>query len=211
VTDQNKRHVEIVLDRSGSMELIKEDAEGGLREFIRKLGEINMPTTVTLNQFDDHYETVFANRPLGRVPEWHLVPRGSTALRDAMGLTINALGERLAAMDEADRPGKVILVIQTDGKENASREFGRDQIRSMITVQQDKWNWDFVFLGADQDAIAAANDYGIGANSSMSYDKANTVGTYAATGDAVNRSSLAGAGARTKFTDQEREDAAKSK
>lgn len=207
MTDRNKRHVEIVLDRSGSMDEIREDAEGGLREFIRKLGDITTPTTVTLNQFDTRYETVFTNVALDQVPEWHLVPRGSTALRDAIGYTINALGERLAALDEDDRPGQVIMVIQTDGKENASTEFSDDQIKSMITVQQDKWRWDFVFLGADQNAFEAGARYGISKGSTISYSKHNTVGTYAATADSLNRSSVSGA--RPEFTEKEREEAEK--
>ena len=207
MTDQNKRHVEIVLDRSGSMQEIKEDAEGGLRAFIQKLGEIDMPTTITLNQFDTEFDTVFTNVPLDQVPEWHLVPRGGTALRDAMGKTINELGERLAKLDEDDRPGHVIMVIQTDGKENRSREFTQDLVRSMINVQQDKWNWQFVFLGADMNAIAVASEYGIGGQTSMAYGKANSVGTFTVTADALNRSALSGAPA--EFTEEERKEAAK--
>ena len=96
-------------------------------------------------------------------------PRGSTALLDAIGRTIDATGVRLAALPEAERPDKVMVVIITDGEENASVQYTRAQIFSMITLQQDVYHWSFLFLAANQDAIAAAAAVGIGAQQSIDF------------------------------------------
>jgi uncharacterized protein YegL len=77
------------------------------------------------------------------------IPRGNTALLDAVGKTINTLGEKLAKMDEAARPGKVIVLIITDGQENASREFNQTRVKEMIERQQNVYKWEFIFFGAN--------------------------------------------------------------
>lgn len=206
MTNPDKRHVEIVLDRSGSMERIQEEAEKGLRVFIERLGDAAKVTTVTLRQFDTQFETVFADRTLDQIPEWHLEPRGLTALRDAVGKTINDLGDRLRNTPEKDRPGEVVVVIQTDGLENSSKEFSELQILNMITEQETKWQWKFIFLGADQNAFAVSDRWNISRNRSMSYGSHNTVGTFAATADALNRGSETD---HYAFTEEDREEAAK--
>jgi hypothetical protein len=106
-------------------------------------------------------------------------PRGSTALFDAIGRTLVATGARLNAMPATQRPGKVLFVIQTDGYENASREFRAQQIQEMIAHQRDKYGWQFVFLGANQDAIMSAAQFGIPPGSALSYG-ATANGTMAA-------------------------------
>ncbi len=97
------------------------------------------------------------------------MPRGSTALLDAQGRTIVELGQELAALAEHERPSKVIVVTITDGLENASKHFNLEQIGEMIREQRDKYNWDFVFLGANQDAIKTAAAMNIPLPSAMSY------------------------------------------
>jgi hypothetical protein len=89
------------------------------------------------------------------------VPRGSTALLDAIGRTVTELGQKLAATPEAERPGQVIVAIFTDGYENASRQFDLHQINDLITQQRNTYNWQFLFLAANQDAIATAAQIGI--------------------------------------------------
>jgi len=96
-------------------------------------------------------------------------PDGSTALLDAIGRTIDETGARLAAMSEADRPGKVIIAILTDGEENSSGTFTWAQISDMIRHQQDVYKWEFLFLGANQDAIATAARMNISRNSSANF------------------------------------------
>lgn len=176
--------IAIVLDRSGSMESCKESTVAGFNEFIQTQREIPGEATVKLVQFDDQYETVF-DKPLKECPELTqntFVPRGSTALLDAQGRTIVELGHELAALPESERPSKVIVVTLTDGLENASKEFSLDKIGAMIREQRDKYNWDFVFLGANQDAVATAAAMSIPLPSAMSYStsKAGVAATMAA-------------------------------
>jgi len=180
----NFTRIAIVLDRSGSMESCKESTVAGFNEFIRTQKEIPGEATVKLVQFDDQYETVF-DKPLKECPELTqhtFVPRGSTALLDAQGRTIVELGQELAALPESERPSKVIVVTLTDGMENASKQYNLDKIGEMIREQRDKYNWDFVFLGANQDAIATAAAMSIPLPSAMSYStsKAGVAATMAA-------------------------------
>jgi hypothetical protein len=176
--------IAIVLDRSGSMESCKESTVTGFNEFIRNQKKIPGEATVKLVQFDDQYETVF-DKPLKDCPELTqntFIPRGSTALLDAQGRTIVELGQELAALPESERPSKVIVVTLTDGMENASQQYNVSQIGEMVREQRDKYNWDFVFLGANQDAIATAAAMSIPLPSAMSYStsKAGVAATMAA-------------------------------
>jgi hypothetical protein len=178
----NFTRIAIVLDRSGSMESCKESTVAGFNEFIRTQREIPGEATVKLVQFDDQYETVF-DKPLKECPELTqntFVPRGSTALLDAQGRTIVELGQELAALPEQERPSKVIVVTLTDGLENASKQYNLDKIGEMIREQRDKYNWDFVFLGANQDAIATAAAIPLPSAMSYSTSKAGVAATMAA-------------------------------
>jgi len=180
----NFTRIAIILDRSGSMESCKESTVAGFNEFIRTQREIPGEATVKLVQFDDQYETVF-DKPLKECPELNqstFVPRGSTALLDAQGRTIVELGRELAALPEPERPSKVIVVTLTDGLENASKQYNLEKIGEMIREQRDRFSWDFVFLGANQDAVATAAAMSIPLPSAMSYStsKAGVAATMAA-------------------------------
>jgi len=180
----NFTRIAIVLDRSGSMESCKESTVAGFNEFMRRQRELPGEATIKLVQFDDQYETVF-DVNLKSCPELTqntFVPRGSTALFDAQGITIVELGRELAALPEQERPSKVIVVTLTDGLENASKRYNLQQIGEMIREQRDKYSWDFVFLGANQDAIATAEAMSIPLPSAMSYSasKAGIAATMAA-------------------------------
>lgn len=176
----NQEHTEIiiVLDRSGSMSVIKADMEGGLNSFFEDQKKEPGRCSVTLTQFDTEYEIVYSGIDLKDVPKVEFTPRGATALLDAVGRTIHEVGKRLVDMDEANRPGRVIFLIITDGYENASKEFDQAQIKALITEQTEKYNWLFVYLGANQDAFAEARKYGIAMATSY---KADSVGTRAVT------------------------------
>jgi hypothetical protein len=179
---QDYTDINIVLDRSGSMQSIKDDTIGGFNAFLAEQKAVPGEATISLVQFDNVYEVVYGGMALSQAPELTaktFVPRGSTALLDAIGRTINQTGERLAVMPESERPSKVIFVILTDGYENASQEFTATQINQMIQQQRDTANWEFVFLGANQDAITTASQLGIQAGNAMSY-AASPVGTRAA-------------------------------
>ena len=153
--------ITVVLDRSGSMQVCQSDSEGGLNRFIEDQKKQPGEAVFTLVQFDTEYEFVHRAIPIQTVPHCPLVPRGNTALLDAVGRAIVETGERLSKMNEADRPGLVVFVILTDGEENSSREFTLEKVREMISHQQSVYKWQFTYLGANQDAFAEAGSLGI--------------------------------------------------
>lgn len=154
-----------VIDKSGSMGSSRSDVIGGFNEFINdqkkeKSGDVN----VSLYTFDSTVSTVFNNKNIVDVPELTMDkyrPGGSTALNDAVGKAINETGFELAAMPEEERPSVVMMVIMTDGEENCSKEFKSAEIRDMIKHQTDKYNWKFIYLGADITTTRMADDIGI--------------------------------------------------
>jgi hypothetical protein len=153
--------VTVVLDRSGSMASCRDDAEGGLNTFVEEQKKHTGETLFTLVQFDTDYEFVHKGKPVREVGPCELVPRGATALLDAVGRAIVETGERLAAMPEPERPGLVVFVILTDGQENSSKEYTKSKIKEMIERQQNVYSWQFTFLGANQDAFSEAQSLGI--------------------------------------------------
>ncbi|WP_166829510.1 vWA domain-containing protein [Thalassoroseus pseudoceratinae] len=170
--DLNKTHITVVLDRSGSMGIIREATIEAVNGYVATQQEESGECLLTLVQFDDRYQVDCATIPIQDFAPLTLEtyqPRGSTALLDAIGRTILENGRQFAAMSEADRPGMVLFVIQTDGQENSSQEFDLARINDLIAEHRDKYNWQFVFLGADQDAIASAAAMGISAGSSLAY------------------------------------------
>mgnify|MGYP000938688440 CR=1 FL=1 len=151
--------IAFVLDRSGSMNPIADDAIGGFNTFLAAQQSPPGEARLTLVLFDHEYLVPHRGVGIGAVPPLDAdtyVPRGMTALLDAVGRTMDDLGARLAAMPEADRPAKVIVAILTDGQENASRDYTFAKVSAMIKHQQEKYSWEFIFLAANQDAIAAA-------------------------------------------------------
>ena len=174
--------ISIVLDRSGSMESIADDTIGSFNAFVADQQKEPGAGQLSLILFDNEYTPVHDAIPLATVPRLSsetFQPRGTTALLDAIGRTILATGQRLAAMAEPDRPERVIFVIITDGHENASHDFTRDRIFTMIAHQRQVYSWHFEFLGANQDAIQAAGHLGIAAADSLTYG-ANPQGTQSA-------------------------------
>jgi uncharacterized protein YegL len=197
----------MVVDRSGSMESIKSDAEGGINSFIDQQKQEPGEALLTLVQFDTEYEFVHSGVPVKQIPAFTLVPRGSTALLDAVGRAINETGARLAAMAESQRPALVVFVIVTDGAENSSREFTRDQIRTMVEHQQSAYKWQFTFLAANQDAFAAGGSMGIAQDGIAAYSMGKVRGSWDAASKKMSRMRKAageGAAVDNKFTDEER-------
>jgi len=169
-------HISIILDRTGSMQDIRDDTIGGFNAFLKEQQSQPGVATLTLVQFDtqDPYEVIHRFKPISEVPELThhtYVPRASTPLLDAIGRGINDLEKCLADLEESKRPSKVVLAIITDGQENSSREFKKEQIAKMIQQKQEQNQWQFVFLSADLASIDDAGEYGIQAKSSMSYDR----------------------------------------
>jgi len=157
----NLTEIVVIVDRSGSMRVIQHDAQGGLNTFIDEQKKLPGEATLTLVQFDTEYEMLCENKPIRDAQPYVLLPRGATALLDAMGITITKVGERLRKTPEAQRPGKVLVAVITDGEENSSHEFTREGVFERIKHQREVYKWEFVFIAANQDAIQAGASYGI--------------------------------------------------
>ncbi len=179
--------ITLVVDRSGSMQSIYNDAQGGINAFIAQQAELPGEAFISLVQFDTKYEFVAKGIPASEFPEYKLVPRGGTALLDAVGRAINETGQRLSRMNEQDRPGLVAIVVMTDGEENSSREFTRAEIKNMIEHQQTQYNWQFTFLGADQDAFAEAASMGVARAGAANFAKHKVMTAYQHTGSKFAR------------------------
>jgi len=171
----------MVIDRSGSMAGKEADVEGGFKTFINEQKELPGQASLTLVQFDDEYDVLYSELSLaGAVPEYKLIPRGMTALLDAIGKTIANVGERLSNMAEENRPEKVLFIIMTDGMENASKEYQYERIKDMIEHQKNVYSWEFIFMGADMDAISVANNIGISSVNTVNAKRVKTGGMFAA-------------------------------
>lgn len=167
---KNYTHITAVLDRSGSMFSTATDAAGGFNTFIAEQKKLEGELTVSIFQFDDKFETVC--RLNVNPPVWDCVARGNTALHDAIGKAITLTGEDLASLKEEDRPDQVYVVIVTDGLENYSTDWTGDRVKDLIEHQRDRYNWQFVFLSAGEDAVTKGMSLGIAGASSLTY--ANT-------------------------------------
>lgn len=182
---KNTTELIIILDRSGSMESIRKDMIGGFNAFLREQKKNPTDCKVSFYQFDAQYgdilETCYERRNLPDVPDLTtetFVPRGGTPLYDAVAQVIRKVTERIKDSENNERPERVLVVIITDGEENSSREWKGSQVKQMIENQQEKCGWEFVYLGANQDAWANSEALGVKASSTLGY-----VATAAGTGD----------------------------
>lgn len=170
---QDLTDLTLIVDKSGSMHPLTEDTIGGLNAFIETQRKQPGEANVSVVFFNEHYEVVIGHQPLAALPPFTsemYQPTGSTALLDAIGQTIRSVGQRLHMTKEIDRPGTVIIVILTDGLENASQHFTRYVVADMIERQQKDYNWQFIFLGANMDAIAEAGALNIAPTNAMNYE-----------------------------------------
>ncbi|MFC9436223.1 VWA domain-containing protein [Nocardia sp. NPDC057030] len=210
MTNPDLTLIAVLLDRSGSMQSIKSDTEGGFNAFIEEQRKVPKTIEVTLARFDTEYECVYANRPLAQVPPLDLQPRGMTALYDAVGRLVTDVGAELAKRPEAERPGTVIVVVLTDGHENSSSEWSHIAVKSLITQQQDVYSWNFLFLGANMDAVAIGTRMGFDPGNSITYAAApqGVSGVFRAASASSARIQKSGPAAPGRgFTDAEREQA----
>ena len=196
----NLTELVFILDRSGSMGGLESDTIGGFNAMLQKQQAEPGECRITTVLFDDRYEVLHDRidiKAVSAITEKEYFVRGSTALLDAIGKTINKIGGVQKNTAEEYRAGKVLFVITTDGLENASREFSYDVIKSMIEEKKTKYSWEFVFLGANIDAVDVANRFGIAKNRAQNYhnDKRGIELNYEALSQTVSsyRSSPVGA------------------
>lgn len=178
---KNYTHVAILIDRSGSMHSIKSDVIGGFNELIEEQKKLSGDLTVSLVQFDENlglkYDVLNDFSKLDSVQlltEQNYNPRGQTPLNDSLAKLINETGQKLASMQENERPEKVLIVSITDGKENASREYTKDGLKKLIEHQESKYSWQFMYIGANQDSFSEGSSRGISAAYNFSADSKGT-------------------------------------
>lgn len=169
---QNYTDITVVLDKSGSMSKIKNDMMGGFNEFLAKQQEIDGKCTISMVQFSTFRDIKYTAMDVREAPKLdhrNYSVNGGTALIDAMVDTIDETGHRLAMLPVKERPDRVLFVVVTDGEENASSRFQRQQLLDRINHQKTVYKWDFVYLGANQDSIQEASKYGFSYGSTMDY------------------------------------------
>lgn len=178
-----------VLDRSGSMAGLEADTVGGFNSLIKDQKNSEGRAFVTTVLFDTEFIYVHDREDIAKVEpltEKDYVPRGCTALLDAVGMTIQHIAGIHKYARPEDVPSKTIFVITTDGMENASREYKYDTVKKLIKKEQEKYGWEFIFLGANIDAAATAGSMGIAHASNYKADGKGTRLMYGAVGKAVS-------------------------
>ena len=179
-----------ILDRSGSMSGLETETIGGFNGLIKKQKTVEGSAIVSTVLFDDRMEVIHDRTALENVKELtekEYYARGCTALLDAVGRSVKHIRKVQKNLPEDEKPEHTIVVITTDGYENASREYDLEKVKRIIQKQQEKYNWEFMFLGANIDAVAAAGRIGISAKRAVRYksDKRGTALNYKVVGEAM--------------------------
>jgi hypothetical protein len=170
MTDDNYTALILIIDRSGSMHPLAQTTQEALEELVH--GQKLEPGKLTIDTvfFDDHYEERAALvDPAKESLDLSIQARGMTALYDAVGRKVTTFGETLARLPEAERPGKVIVVIATDGHENSSTEYTSAAVAAIIKEQQETYGWKFTFVGANQDAVLTARHLNIAEEDAITF------------------------------------------
>lgn len=202
-------HITMIIDRSGSMSSCWKDVEGGYTEIVKTNKAEPGKCTFSVAVFDNTCELLEDFTDIQKVKEELSVkPRGGTALLDAIGKTIVTVGENLAKLDETDRPMKVLVVIQTDGEENCSNEFNKEQIKKLIDEHTNTYKWEFQFIGASLQSVKDASSWGIKNQNTSMYSTQNSSATLGVLGEKMRsmRSApdMATYACAATFTDEEK-------
>ena len=162
-----------ILDRSGSMSGLEADTIGGYNSMLDKQKKEEGDALISTVLFDDRTEILHDRKDIEkveRITEKEYCVRGCTALLDAVGGTIHRIGNIQKELPEEDRPEKTLFIITTDGMENASKEYSYDKVKKMVEKKKKKNHWEFVFLGANIDAVKVAGRLGVAANRAVRYE-----------------------------------------
>lgn len=189
---ENLTEIVFIIDRSGSMSGLESDTIGGFNSMIAKQQKVEGEAIVSTVLFDDETDVIHDRVAIGdvkKLTEEDYYVRGCTALLDAIGGAIHHIGNVHKYAREEDRPAKTLFVITTDGLENASRHYSFKDVKKLIKRQQEKYNWEFLFLGANIDAIEVAGNMGISRDRAANYncDEVGTALNYQVLEAAVTR------------------------
>lgn len=168
-----KDEIILIIDKSGSMDAIKSFAIEGFNAFLDQQRQVERSANVTLVLFDHRYHLIHNGIDIHKVENLqnsNYKPSGTTALLDAVGRTVDRVGERLDSLEESQKPENVIVFILTDGLENSSSDYSRRKVRNMIEHQESKYSWEFIYGGANQDAFAEAGGLGIKRKNTFNFD-----------------------------------------
>jgi len=195
-----------ILDRSGSMRGLEADTIGGFNSMIDRQKLEDGEAYVSTILFDDKCEVLYDRIPMAQVPvmtDKDYYVRGCTALLDALGGAVHHISTIHKYAREEDRPEKTLFVITTDGLENASCQYSYDKVRQMVERQQQRYGWEFLFIGANMDAIGEAGKFGIKANRAVNYvsDNEGTHALYRSVNRAVCAMRMAPAAASSEALD----------
>ena len=175
----NTTEMVFIIDKSGSMSGLESDTIGGFNSNIKQQRETGENVLVTAVLFDTTFKTLYDRVNISEIENMttkDYCPGGGTALCDAVGDTINRIKYAQQYLKKDERPDKTMFVIITDGQENSSREFSSSKVKELITEQKQKHDWEFLFLGANMDAVETANTYGIDADKAVTY-MSDVIGT----------------------------------
>lgn len=181
----NFTSLNVIIDESSSMYQLASDTISGFNKFLEDQKIVPGEVIFTLCKFNTTYSLVHDCVKIASVPSLDnktYSPKGYTALLDAVGNTIDEVGKKLAAMPEEERPAKVLFLIMTDGEENSSKKYTREKVRQMIIHQREVYNWEFVFMGANIDAVAEGESLGVIRSNSLNYQP-SSAGTKALYGN----------------------------
>ena len=165
--------VVFILDRSGSMSGLEADTIGGFNSMIEKQRKEEGEAYISTVLFDDQIEVLYDRVPVGKIKPMNdrqYYVRGCTALLDAIGGAIHHIANIHKYAREEDRPEKTLFVIITDGMENASHLYTYEKVKKMVEIEKEKYGWEFLFLGANIDAVEVAGRFGIGADRAINYE-----------------------------------------
>jgi len=176
---KNLTELVFILDKSGSMAGLEADTIGGFNAMLKKQQKAEGEALVTTALFNHNYELLHDRinvKGISPITENDYEVGGTTALLDAIGSTIQKIINVQKRTSEDERADKVLFVITTDGMENASQEYSADKIKKMVQYQKEKFGWEFMFLGANIDAISTAARFGIDEDFAVDY-RADEIGT----------------------------------
>jgi hypothetical protein len=201
MTNPDYTHLLLIVDSSGSMYSIANDMIGGINAVFESQAKLPGKALVDYITFDTWVELAYEDADVSEAKAL-LIPSGGTALLDAIGTGVVNLGAKLDKMDESERPGKVMVVVVTDGYENSSREWKAEGIKNLIKRQEDKYDWDFSFLGANMDAVEVGGNFGFQAGKSITWNTANVA---AATATMDSYMATTRSGLNATYSDEDRE------